>query len=77
MRREEEDLGIAPEGILSAIAMVDVEVHDENALQIQLAEDMAGGDGHIVEDTEAHSSAGQGMMAWRAHQVEASADPAI
>ena len=70
VRGEEEHRRIAPEGVLRAVAVVHVEIHDEHPLHAALGLGVAGGDGHVVEDAEAHAAAGDGVVARRPHQVE-------
>lgn len=63
MRAEEEDAGILIEDILRAVAMVYVPVNDQYAVDAVDLARMASGEGHVVEDAEAHAARGRGVVA--------------
>jgi len=54
MEREEEDVGILPEHVLGAIAVVDIKVQDQDPAQPKLISRMGRRHSHIVEQTKAH-----------------------
>ena len=47
--REEEDAGFVVESILSAVAVVDVEINDEHPFQPFFLQGIASSHGHVVE----------------------------
>jgi len=68
--REVEHGRALVKGILGAVAVVHVKIHNENTLQASLGQGVVSGDGHVVEQAEAHPPAGQGVVARRTHQSE-------
>ncbi len=71
-----EDPVVAAEGVLGAIAVVDVPVHDQHPLEPLDLHQVLGGDGHVVEQAEAHGPLGRGVVAGGAQQGHAVVDPA-
>jgi hypothetical protein len=61
---------VAGEDVLGAVAVVDVEVDDGDALQAVLGHGVGGADGDVVEEAEAHGPVALGMVARRAHGAE-------
>ena len=63
MGRDVEHVGVVPEDVLGAVPVVHVPVDDEDPL----AEGRARrrGDGHVVDEAEAHGPVGGGVMAGR------------
>src|SRR4029453_17659375 len=59
------DLGILPEDVLGAVAVVEVDVHDRHPAE---GGQPPGGDGGVVEQAEAAVVAGAGVVAGRAAQ---------
>ena len=49
-----EQVGIGPEDFLGAVAVVHIEIDDGHALRIIAAAGIVGGDGHLIEQAEAH-----------------------
>ena len=70
MSGEVEDGRFFVESVLSAVAMVDVEINDKHPFQPFFLQSEAGGHRHVVEEAEAHASCRQGMVTWRPHQGE-------
>ena len=68
--------GIGVEGVLGAVAVVDVPVDDQDALDAVGSLGVAGGDDDVVEDAEAHAEVGDGMVAGRADVGEDPRRPA-
>ena len=65
-----EQVGIGPEDFLGAVAVVDIEIDDGHALRIIAAAGIMGGDGHLIEQAEAHGLARFRMVAGRAERTE-------
>jgi len=59
------------EHILSAVAVVEVEIRDQDAGQSPVLQSIPCGHGHVVENAEPHTAARQGMMTRRTHQRKA------
>ncbi len=70
MHRKEADLAVPPEDVLCAVAMVDVEIHDQDAVQAVIVSSGLGGDGDVVQQAEPHSTAGDRVVSRRPHQAE-------
>ena len=69
---------VGPEDVLRAVAVMDVEVDDRDALGAMLRARIEGGDGGVVEQAEAHGAVRFRVMAGRAHWQKAfAASPAI
>jgi hypothetical protein len=67
---------VVAEGFLGAVAVVDVEVDDGDPLQPVHVERVAGGDGDVVEQAEAHRLVRARMVAGRADRAEGVVDRA-
>ncbi len=65
-----EDAGVRFESVLSAVAVVDVPVDDEDSLQAVDLLKAAGGDGYIVKQAKAHGRVSLGVMAGRTHKAK-------
>ncbi len=76
VRRDVQDVAALEEGVLGAVAVMDVVVEDGDALGAPLSEQPGGGDGDVVEQAEAHRLGGRGVVAGRAHQTECVTRPA-
>src|SRR5205814_1914880 len=63
MDAKEKNLGIAVEDVLCAIAVVDVPVDDENAVQLVFGLGMVGGQRDAIEKAKTHALRGGGMVA--------------
>ena len=63
VERAEEDAVVVPEDRLRAVAVVDVEVDDRDALEAELALRRARRDRDVVEQAEAHRPVGQRVVA--------------
>jgi hypothetical protein len=70
MGRAIEQVAIGPEDVLRAIAVMDVEIDDRDALGIVALAGIESGNGGIVEEAKAHGPARFGMMAGRAHRAK-------
>lgn len=67
---KEEDRGVCVEGVLGAVAVVDIPVYNENVFEIVFLLSVAGSDGNVVEEAEAHGGGWGGVVAWWAHADE-------
>ena len=67
---------IVPENVLGAVAVMDVEIHDRDALGAMRFLRVPRGDGRVVEEAEAHRGRDLGVMAGRAGRDESVARPA-
>ena len=65
---------IVPEDVLGAVAVVDVEIHDRDALGAVRRLGVPRGDGGVVEEAEAHRGRDLGVMSGRAGRDEGVAD---
>ena len=70
-----EDVGALLEQMLGAVSVVDVEIEDRHPLGASAAQ-VLGGDGHVVEEAEAHGERLLGMVPRRADRGEGVA-PAV
>ena len=70
MNGKKSDAWIFPEDRLRAIAMVDVEIDDQHAIQAEFRDRRRRPNGHVVQDAEAHRLAGQGVMSGGTHQAQ-------
>jgi hypothetical protein len=75
-RGAEQDARVVREDVLGAIAVVDVEVGDRDALEPVRFEGMRGCDGDVVEQAEAHRACALGVVAGWADGAERGADVA-
>jgi hypothetical protein len=73
MGRHVEDVGLLPEHLLGAVAVVDVPVQDEDAREAACAR-VRRGDGDRVEETEAHRMPRPGVMARGPNERDAATD---
>ncbi|MCI0363184.1 MAG: hypothetical protein L0219_04835 [Phycisphaerales bacterium] len=71
---EEENISAVIEGVLGAVAVMDIPVDDEDALKVVVSDGMRGGDGDVVEETKAHGLSGFGVVAWGADEGEGATD---
>lgn len=67
---EESDARIFPERGLGTVAVVDVPVDDEDAIEFEDIDGDASGDGDVVEEAEAHGAFHHGVVAWGTHEAE-------
>ena len=70
MRAEKEYAGIGIENILCAIAVVDVPIGNDDAFHSVLFLCIARRHRDVIEQAEAHTAIGRGMMAGRANHAE-------
>ncbi len=70
VRAEEEDGGIGVEDVLRAVTVVHVPIGDGDALDSVATLRVAGSNGDIVEQAEAHAARRTGVMAWRPHDAK-------
>lgn len=59
----EEDGGVVVKDVLGAVAVVDVPVHDEDFRCTVFFLGVAGADGDVIEEAEAHALGGAGVVA--------------
>ena len=62
-----EDAGVAFEGVLGAVAVMDIPVQDHQLFQAHLALKSASRHGHVVEETKTHGAVAFGVVARRPH----------
>ena len=74
MGRGVHDGRIVPENVLGAVAVMDVEIHDRDPLGAVRLLGVAGGDGHVIEEAEAHRGRDLGVMSGRAGRDESVAN---
>ena len=77
MDREEPDSLRAVEDLLRAVAVMDVEIDDQDAVELEPRQRIRGRQGDVAEDAEAHAFAGTGMMPRGADQAEGAAVAAL
>lgn len=77
MDGEEEDVGVFVEDVLGPVAVVDVPIDDEDAVDAPSFAGVAGGDGGVVVDAEAHAAGCGGVVAGGADGGEGVADVAL
>ena len=70
MGRPIEEIAVRREDLLRAIAVMDVEIDNRNALGIIMYARIKCGDSGIVEQAEAHGPARFGMMSGRPYRAE-------
>ena len=70
MGRAIKQIGIGPEDVLGAVAVVHVEIDHRHAFGTMGGACVVGGDRGLVEEAEAHGAAAFGMMARRAQGAE-------
>ena len=70
MGRGIHDVAVGPENVLRAIAVMDVEIHDRDALRAMDGDGVPRGHGGVVEEAEAHGRRAFGMVAGRPHGDE-------
>ena len=70
MKRDREHARVVAEQRLGAVAVMDVEVDDGDALQTELVLRVAGGDRDVAEDAEAHRLRLERVVPWRSHERE-------
>jgi len=68
--RTVEEVLVGPEDVLRAVAVVDVEIHDRDALGTVADTGVVGCDGGVREQAEAHGAVGLGVVPRRAHLAE-------
>ena len=66
MKRDEANSRIGGEDRFGSVAVMNVPIEDQNALQATLLERVESSYGDIIEEAEAHSSVGFGVMPRRA-----------
>jgi len=71
VHRDEVDVGLILDQRLSAVAMVDVPVDDEDPLQTVLLARVVCGERDVPKEAESHRSIIDGVVSWRAHGGEA------
>ncbi len=74
---EIEDGGVGFKDGLGAVAVMDVYIGDEDAVDAREGLGVAGGNGDVVEEAEAHAPVGEGMVARWADQGEAVLHPSL
>ncbi len=74
MGRKVHDVAALVEGVLRAVAVVEVIIDDEDPAQAMPAEEVLGADRGIVEEAEAHGPRGLGVMAGRPDEGDRAPD---
>ena len=77
MDGEEEDVGVFVEDILGAVAVVDIPIDDEDAIDAPGFAGVPSGDGGVIVDAEAHATGGGGVVSRGADGGEGVADAAL
>ncbi len=75
MGRSVHDAGVAPEDVLRAVAVVDIEVNDGDTLQSVYGLRVTCGDGGVVEDAKTHRRRRFGVVAGRPGDDESVVGP--
>ena len=75
--RKEENIVPGVEGVLGAVAVMDVPVDDQDPTEPAGADEVLGRDGDVVEQAESHGPVALGVMAGRPDQGEGVADLAV
>ena len=70
VRREVEHARVVVEDVLRAVAVMDVDVDDGDALDSRLFERARDGDGDVVEEAEAHRAVRRRVVPGRANEAE-------
>jgi len=70
MGREEQDRRIVVEGMLGAVTVVEIPVHDQDLFQSVLFFRICGGDGDVIENAEAHAAIRFSMVSGRPDKGE-------
>ena len=70
VRAEKEHRRIGVEDVLRAVAVVHVPIHDQDARYAVFALRVARGEGHVIEEAEAHAAASAGVVSRRPHGAE-------
>ena len=68
--REEADAGRFVEDLLRPVAVVDVEVDDQDPAQLEASQGIGGGDGDVAVDAEPHPRRGPGVVSGRTDEAE-------
>ena len=68
MRREVEHFRRIVKAVLNAVAVVNIEIHQQNARQAVLGHGVRGGEGGIIEDAKAHRPVRRRVMPGRPDQ---------
>ncbi len=66
MDTEVKHVRVVVENLLRAVAVMHIPVDDQHLRKFVLLLDVAGGDGHIVQQAEPHGPVARGVMAGRA-----------
>ena len=76
VQADEQHGRVVLEQVLRAVAVVDVPVEDQNALEVEFVAQRAGGDDDVVEQTEAHRAVALGVVTGRPDRAEGPPQPA-
>jgi hypothetical protein len=77
MHRHEMDVRLVLDQRLRPIAVVDVPIDDEDAIQTMPQPGVVGSDGDVSEETEPHRASAERVMPGRANRTKASCRPTI
>ena len=66
----EKDVRVAAEHLLGPVAVMNIEIHDEDLLDVVMVFQVAGRDGDVVEEAEAHGLRPAGVVTGGAHGAE-------
>ena len=77
MGRKIKDVFILVEAVLGAVAVMDIEIDDEDLFNAKAEPGPAGGNGDIVEYAETHGPVMQGVMSRRPHKSETRSDALV
>ena len=75
--RDHQDSLVAGQDVLTAIAVMNIEIDQGNALHAELVEGMAYADCHVVEKAKAHCATAFGMVTGWAHIAEGTPESAL
>ena len=75
--RDHQDSLVTGQDVLTAIAVMNIEIDQGNALHAELVEGMADADRHVVEKAKAHRAAALGMVTGWAHIAEGTPEFAL
>ena len=71
---DNEDIGAVLQHVLGAVAVVDIEVDDGDAVQAVVLDEVVGCQGDVAEQAKAHGFAGLGVVSGRADGTEGVVD---
>ena len=72
MNREEADVAGIVKDLLRAVAVVDIEIDDQDPVEVEVGDRFGGGQGDVGVDAEPHPRGRPGMVTRRPDQTEGS-----